>query len=83
MNDEITLTKDQANFCAAILWQDLMKTCQLLAKNQDGSGNPLDDDGRTELTRLSMETQLTLLALGMTSEEIEGVVKKFSSSLGG
>jgi hypothetical protein len=44
----------------------------------DGSGNPLDDEGRYSLTRYSLEVQTTLLAFGMSSEALERIVKDFS-----
>jgi hypothetical protein len=57
-----------------------MKVCQLLGKDQDASGCDLDDEGRYGLVRFSMEVQTTLLALGMTSEQLEMIVKQFSVS---
>jgi hypothetical protein len=72
----VTLTKQQAQVCRAIVSQDLMHTCELIGRNQDGSGNPLDEEGRYTLVRFSMETQLVLL--GMTSQEIERIVRDFS-----
>jgi hypothetical protein len=75
---EVTLSVQQVQLCTAVLSQDLMKTCALLGKDEDASGNPLDDEGRYELTRLSMELQLTLLALGMTSDQLARIVKDFS-----
>jgi hypothetical protein len=71
----VTLTSDQADLCRAVLCQELMKTSRLLAQNQDASGGPLDEEGRYGLTRYSMELQMTLLALGMTSEHLEMTVK--------
>jgi hypothetical protein len=53
----VALTKQQAQVCKAIVSQDLMHTCELIGKNQDGSGNPLDEQGRYNLVRFSMETQ--------------------------
>jgi hypothetical protein len=80
MNKEVTLTGPQADICRAVLSQELMKVCQLLGKDQDASGRDLDDEGRHGLVRFSMEVQTTLLALGMTSEQLEMIVKQFSAS---
>jgi hypothetical protein len=75
MQEPVTLTGPQADLCRAVLCQELMKVSQLLARDQDGSGGPLDDEGRYGLTRYNMELQMTLLALGMTSAQLERTVK--------
>jgi hypothetical protein len=80
MNKEVTLTGPQADICRAVLTQELMKVCQLLGKDQDASGRDLDRSSRYDLVRFSMELQTTLLALGMTSEQLEMIVKQFSVS---
>jgi hypothetical protein len=76
---EVTLTPEQAELCRAILSQDLMKVSGLLGKGIDGSGNKLSRHGRRELMGFSSRLQLTLLALGMTSSELEGIVKSFGT----
>jgi hypothetical protein len=78
MNKEVTLTGPQADICRAALSQQLLKTCQLLGKSQNASGDPLDDEERYDLVRFSMDLQTTLLALGMTSEQLERLVETFS-----
>ena len=78
MSAEVILTRPQAQLCQAVLCQELMKICGLLGKDVDGSGNPLDDEGRYSLTRYSLEVQTTLLAFGMSSEALERIVKDFS-----
>jgi hypothetical protein len=75
---EVTLSVQQVQLCTAVLSQHLTKTCGLLGKDEDASGNPLDDEERYNLTRFSMELQLTLLALGMTSDQLARIVKDFS-----
>jgi hypothetical protein len=76
---EVTLTPEQADLCRAILSQPLMKVSGLLGKGVDGSGNQLDADGRQELMGYSSGLQLTLMALGMKSSELEGIVKSFGT----
>jgi hypothetical protein len=78
-SDQVTLTKDQALLCATVLSQNLMKVSSLLGKGIDGSGNPLDDDARRELVGYSSRLQLTLMALGLTSSELEDIVKTFGT----
>jgi hypothetical protein len=78
MSKEVTLTGPQADICRAVLSQQLLKTCHLLGKNQNSSGDPLDDEERYDLVRSSTELQTTLLALGMTSEQLERLVESFS-----
>jgi hypothetical protein len=80
MNNEVTLTGPQADICRTVLCQSLMKTCQLLGEDKDGSGYKLHAKGRYDLTRFSMELQMTLLALGMTSEELAKIVEDFSKA---
>jgi hypothetical protein len=72
------LTASQSRLCSASLSRELMHVCSLLGKDRDASGCPLDDRGRHELTRFSLEVQLTLLSLGMTSDHLARIVKSFS-----
>ena len=58
-----------------------MKISQLLARDQNGGGDLLDDEEQYSLNRYSMELQMTLLALGMTSAQLEQSVKHFSHRL--
>jgi hypothetical protein len=79
VKDEVTLTREQALLCCTVLSQDLMKVSGLLGKGIDGSGNKLTRHSRRELIGYSSRLQLTLMALGMTSGELEGIVKSFGS----
>ena len=76
---EVTLTPEQAELCRVVLSQSLMKVSGLLGKGVDASGNQLDADGRRELMGYSSRLQLTLMALGMKSYELEGIVKSFGT----
>ena len=76
---EVTLTAEQADLCRTVLCQNLMKVSRLLATGKDGSGNKLTRHSRRELMGYSSRLQLTLMALGMTSAELEGIVKSFGT----
>jgi hypothetical protein len=56
MNDQVTLTRDQADICRTVLCQALMKTCQLIGTDQNADGDPLDDDSRHDLVALQHES---------------------------
>jgi hypothetical protein len=77
--NEVTLTAEQAYLCCTILCQELMTVSGLLGKGVDGSGNKLTRHTRRELMGYSSRLQLTLMALGMTSAELEGIVKNFGT----
>ena len=64
MSAEVILTRPQAQLCQAILCQELMKICGLLGKDVDGSGNPLDDEGRYSLTATAWKSKPRCLPSG-------------------
>jgi hypothetical protein len=74
---QITITDEQRRFIAANLCQPLMRTYGLLDRDIDGSGNPLDAEGRDELWRFVDELRDALLLFGMTAEELNGIWAKF------
>jgi hypothetical protein len=54
-----------------------MKVSSLLASGKDGDGRKLIDQTKQSLMVFISRLQLTLLALGMTSRELAGIVKSF------
>jgi hypothetical protein len=52
-----------------------MDTQELLATGKDASGVNLTTKGTRELTSFSTELQLTLLAIGMTPDQLSGMLK--------
>jgi hypothetical protein len=79
MRRGVTITAEQADFCRAILCRDLMRLSSLIASNKDASGIDLTIETTRELMGFSSQLQLMLLTLGMTSEELEKIVKDFGS----
>jgi hypothetical protein len=57
--------------------QKLMKVSSLLASGRDGEGKKLIKQSEHSLMGISSRLQLTLLALGMTSRELAGIVNSF------
>jgi hypothetical protein len=76
---EITLSDEQVLLCQAVLSQDLMKISSFLASGKDGRGENLTRNVRRELLGYSSRLQLTLLALGLDSAQIERVVQHFAT----
>jgi hypothetical protein len=76
MSDEVILTRRQAEICRSYLEEELEFISMLIAKGQDEDGNPLDYEHRLYKVRDSMDLQITLLALGMSSEEIAKIVSE-------
>jgi hypothetical protein len=74
----VTLTGEHVHLCRALLCEDLMKVSALLAAGKDGGGYKLTKHGRRELVGFSNRLQLTLLVLGLTSSELEKMVRDFS-----
>jgi hypothetical protein len=70
-----TLTEQQARLCSSLLSRALMDTQELLATGKDASGVNLTTKGTRELTSFSTELQLTLLAIGMTPDQLSGMLK--------
>jgi hypothetical protein len=77
INGEVRLTDEQAALCRTLLCQELMKVSGLLASGKDGDGRKLIEQSKHSLLGISSRLQLTLLALGMTSRELAGIVKSF------
>lgn len=77
MKTEVTLSADEVALCACLLSQRLMHVSNLLGNEVDG--DKLTKKGRRELMRFSLRLQLTLMTLGMTSSELERIVKDFSA----
>ena len=77
INGEVRLTDEQAALCRTLLCQELMKVSSLLASGKDGEGRNLIEQSKHSLMGISSRLQLTLLALGMTSRELAGIVKSF------
>jgi hypothetical protein len=75
INGEVRLTDEQAALCRTLLCQELMKISNLLASGKDCNGRKLIDQSRQSLMVFSSRSQLTLLALGMTSRELADIVK--------
>jgi len=76
MSDEVILSERQAGICRSYLEEELEFISMLIAKGQDEDGNPLDYEHRLYKVRDSMDLQTTLLALGMSSEEIAKIVSE-------
>jgi hypothetical protein len=70
-----TLTEEQARLCSSLLSRALMDTHKLLITGKDASGAKLNTKGTSELTRFSSDLQLTLMALGMTPDQLSGMLK--------
>jgi hypothetical protein len=70
MKDDVTITANQAVLCQTVLSQALMKISILLASGREANGDPLDPIGERALVDFSAQLQLTLMALGMTCEEL-------------
>jgi len=77
INGEVRLTDEQAALCRTLLCQELMKASNLLVSGKDCSGRKLIDQTKQSLMVFSSRLELTLLALGMTSTELAGIVKSF------
>jgi len=75
-NDQVILTTLQAAICQSYLAEELEFISMLIAKGEDEDGNPLNDETRLYKVRDSMDLQTTLLALGMSSEEIAKIVSE-------
>jgi hypothetical protein len=75
INGEVRLTDEQAALCRTLLCQELMKVSSLLASGKDGEGRNLIDQTKQSQMVFSSRLQQTLLALGMTSGELAGIVK--------
>lgn len=74
----VTLTGEHVWLCRSVLCTNLMRTCELLASGKDGSGDKLTKHSRRELFGYSNRLQLTLLVLGLTSSDLEKMVRDFS-----
>jgi hypothetical protein len=57
-----------------------MKVSSLLASGKDGDGRKLIEQSKHSLMGISSKLQITLLALGMTSRELAGIVKSFCTT---
>jgi hypothetical protein len=77
--NDVTLNAEQAGLCCTVLCRELMTVSGLLGKGIDGSGNKLTRHSRRELMGYSSRLQLTLMALGMTSSQLEDIVKNFGT----
>jgi hypothetical protein len=75
INGEVRLTDEQAAMCRTLLCQELMKVSSLLANGKDGEGRNLIDQTKHSLMVFSSRLQLTLLALGMTTRELAGIIE--------
>ena len=75
INGEVRLTDEQAALCRTLLCQELMKVSSLLASGKDGEGRNLIGQSKQSLMGISSRLRLTLLALGMTSRELAGILK--------
>jgi hypothetical protein len=75
INGEVRLTDEQAALCRSILCQELMKVSSLLASGKDRDGRKLIEQSKQSLMGISSRLQLTLLALGVTSKQLAGIVK--------
>jgi hypothetical protein len=78
MKREISLTPEQADLCQAALSRDLVRVLSLLACKKDEVGEDLTTETQRELMGLSSRLQLMLLNFGMTSEELERIVKGYN-----
>jgi hypothetical protein len=76
--ENTTLPAEDVLLCHAVLSQDLMKVSKLLASGKDADGEELTRDNRLELVGYISRLQQTMIALGMTSEQIELLVNNFS-----
>jgi hypothetical protein len=63
--------------CKAALCRDLVRVLSLLACKKDEIGQDLTAKTERELMSLASRLQLTLLAFGMTSEDLEKILKDF------
>jgi hypothetical protein len=73
--ESVTLTGEHVGLCQAVLCNDLMRVSELLAAGKDGSGNKLTKHGWRELAGFSNKLQLTLLVFGLTSSDLEKMVR--------
>jgi hypothetical protein len=76
--NEVTLSADHVFICCRCLSKDLWETTESLASGKDANGTELSEGERTQLRNQSTHLQLTLLALGMTSQEIQELVEEAS-----
>jgi hypothetical protein len=76
--EAVTLTGEHVHLCRAVLCQELMKVSELIASGKDGSGDKLTKHSWRELIGFSNKLQLTLLVFGLTSSQLEDMVRDFS-----
>ena len=76
--EAVTLTGEHVWLCRSVLCTTLMRACELLAAGKDNSGDELTMHSKRELVGFSNKLQLTLLVLGLTSSQLEDMVKDFS-----
>jgi hypothetical protein len=77
MKSEVTLTGEQAELCRSILCQEMIKVSRLLARGKDESGRNFSEKSKRGLISFCSRVQLTLIDFGMTSRELEVIVKTF------
>jgi hypothetical protein len=74
IKEEVTLTAVQAALCQTVLSQALMKVSVLLGSGKEANGDPLGALGERALIDFRAQLQLTLMALGMSSEELADII---------
>jgi hypothetical protein len=72
---EVRLTREHVQLCRSILCHELIKISRLLAGGEDESGRKFTKKSKIELVSFCARLRLTLIALGMTSRELDLIVK--------
>jgi hypothetical protein len=73
--NEVTLSADHVFICCRCLSKDLWETTERLANGKDAGGTELTPESEMDLRSYNSHLQLTLLALGITSQEIQELVE--------
>jgi hypothetical protein len=72
---KVTLGGEQVSLCSAIVAAELRCVCRRINRNVTANGRPLSKKARHKLVCFSMQVQLLLLALGMSSATIARLVR--------
>jgi hypothetical protein len=76
----VTLTGEHVGLCRSLVWQELVKVSERLASGKKGGGHKLTDADRRELVGFSFRLQLTLMAFGFSSSQLENTIELFSGT---
>ena len=72
---KVTLVGEQAKLCRAVLIEKLIYYSDLLANGKDETGNESTPESKRLLTDISLNLQLVLMAFGLSSSDLEEIIK--------